>query len=360
MPVRLKAIALLTLSLFLIFTPLALAVEIVITSSPNSARQLEEFEVGFSAQGLEAGAEYYLKSRIGKEGTVPTKGETYNPETNNWLSDSTSWTSFPVGVSNGNGDLLAFIRTRPKDSTEEGVNQLTVRLRKTDSSTNLNSSPVEIEITAMVLTPTPSSAPTQTPDSSSQEATYKINEVKDEEGNLLGNVKVYLDGVYLHHYAPETLTFCDDCHCDGDVDCGFGTHTIKLEKSDYQDWSETKTFDPGDSYEVNPVMEKTSLPSESSPTPSVKVSPLPTSKSLVKKSTSSAGKVLGGETLATTSFYPWEATKEAEEEEATSSRKRVLPLVFLGLGLAILGGAAYWLWYTFYWKGIDKNQGETL
>ncbi|HUS51994.1 MAG TPA: hypothetical protein VMX77_00845, partial [Candidatus Bathyarchaeia archaeon] len=219
---------------------------------------------------------------------------------------------------------------------------------------------LSVSVQSVASTPTSflTLTPTNPTDSSQEKATYKINEVKDGEGNLLGSVKVYLDGVYLHHYAPETLTFCDSCQDENGVDCGFGTHTVKLEKSDYQDWSETKTFDPGDSHEANPVMEKISLPSESLSTPIVKASPLPTSKSLVEKSTSSAGKVLGGETLATASFYPWEATEEAEEEEATSSGKKVLPLIFLGLGLAILGSSSYWLWYTFYRKGIDKSKDE--
>jgi len=57
----------------------------------------------------------------------------------------------------------------------------------------------------------PSSPPSPSPDSTSvataQTAAYKINEVKDKNGNLLNSVKVYIDEVYTHHYTPELYHF---------------------------------------------------------------------------------------------------------------------------------------------------------
>ncbi len=332
---------------FFIFPSIFLAATITTTSSPSSVAQLEEFDIGFSAQEIEADTDYYLKVRIGKEGTTPTKGETYNPSTSSWLSDSSAWTGFPTATSNGNGDLSATVRARAKTSAEEGVNQLFIRLRKVGSTTNLDSSPVELEITASVITPTPTPTPTTAP--AEEKATYKINEVKDDDGNTLSSVKIYVDGTYLHHYAPETITFCNGCQCDTYVNCGFGSHTIKLEKSGYEDWSETKTLNSGHSHEVNPVMTAVSSSGDSTTTPTPIQTPTPkptTQKTPAPKS--SPGEILGEKT-DTTSFFPWEATEEGEEEkEATSSKKGILPLVFLGSGLAVLGGAAYWAWYNLY------------
>jgi len=104
--------------------------------------------------------------------------------------------------------------------------------------------------------PTPTSTPTFTPTPTPAKAIYQINEVKNENGDILSSVKIYIDDQYIHHYAPETLEFCDGCYCDDDkeVGCGFGDHTIRLEKNGYQDWSEVKAINTGDSYVVDPVM----------------------------------------------------------------------------------------------------------
>lgn len=101
----------------------------------------------------------------------------------------------------------------------------------------------------------PTEVPTNTPTTEEQhKATYIINEAKDENGNTLSSVKIYIDNVYVHHYAPETLTFCSDCNCNGYVDCKFGNHTVKLEKSGYESWSETVDITQGSSLQANPVL----------------------------------------------------------------------------------------------------------
>ena len=192
-------------------------------------------------------------------------------------------------------------------------------------------------------TPTPSPILTTSPTPSPATATYKINEVKDEDGNVLSSVKVYVDGVYVHHYAPETLKFCDGCQCDTYVDCGFGEHTIKLEKSGYENWSKTIMVDSEYSEEVDPVMslssDSTSLPSSSISTPSpepVKVS-----------GATLLGKILGEEGTSPAGLYPWEATGEAESQEATeASRAKFIPRLFLGLGLVFLFVSGVYLWYN--------------
>jgi len=163
-------------------------------------------------------------------------------------------------------------------------------------------------------------------------ATYKINDVKDEDGNTLSSVEVYVDEIYLHHYAPETLTFCDGCQCDSYVDCDFGEHTIKLEKSGYENWMEIKTISVGDSYEVNPVMN--SVDSNSSPQPSSILNP--SLKPIKVIGVTLSGEILGEESTPG-GFYPWEATEEAESQEATENAKiKSLPKIISVLGIIFL------------------------
>ena len=109
---------------------------------------------------------------------------------------------------------------------------------------------------AITVTPTPSPTKMPTPSPGPAKAIYQINEVKNEKGEALSSVKIYVDNQYIHHYAPEVLEFCNSCYCDNDkkVACGFGEHSIRLEKNGYQDWEETKVVRAGDFYPVNPVM----------------------------------------------------------------------------------------------------------
>jgi len=124
---------------------------------------------------------------------------------------------------------------------------------------------------AITATPTPSPTKMPTPSPEPAKATYQINEVKNEKGEALSSVKIYVDDQYIHHYAPEVLEFCNSCYCDDDkkVACGFGEHVIRLEKNGYQDWEETKEIKAGDAYLVNPVM--VFLPS---PTPTPTATPV--------------------------------------------------------------------------------------
>jgi len=185
-------------------------------------------------------------------------------------------------------------------------------------------------------TPTPLSTPVPT----LMAATYKINDVKDEDGNTLSNVEVYVDEIYLHHYAPETLTFCDGCHCDSYVDCGFGEHTIRLKKSGYEDWTEIKTISVGNSYEVNPVISFVDSDSSTATSPQSSSTLIPSPKPIKVIGATFSGEILGEESTPD-GFYPWEATKEGESQEATENAKiKSLPKIIFVLGLILLLSAA--------------------
>jgi len=197
-------------------------------------------------------------------------------------------------------------------------------------------------------TPTPISTPTDTPTSSTK-ATYKINEAKDENGDILSAVKIYVDDVYIHHYPPETLEFCDGCKCDNDVDCDFGEHKIKLEKSGYQDWIQVITINAGDSYEKNPIMKKimpTSTPTPTfspSLTPTVISTPTLTLTSTPTLTSSPSGEILGIEKEASQMI----ASSPSVSKEASTAPKLSPPFwskILIGLGISLMVGASYPFW----------------
>jgi len=159
-----------------------------------------------------------------------------------------------------------------------------------DLSWSQGNSNIMIAITS-TASPTISLAPTQTPTITQTPTTsqlpksiYKINTVKDSDGASISNIKIYVDGSYTHHYAPESIIFCNDCHCDdnNEISCGFGSHTISLIKEGYVEWKEQKTFNSGDMLETNPIISKIAeavlSPSNSSSTPN-SPTPTPTSSS---------------------------------------------------------------------------------
>lgn len=209
-------------------------------------------------------------------------------------------------------------------------------------------------------TPTPSPTPTSVP-----KAVYKINEVKDNQGNKISNAKVYLDGVYLHHYAPEILVFCQGCKCDTYVDCEFGKHRVELQKDGYYEWSEEIEIKPGDNLEVNPVMEKeevfapastpTPLPLPLTPTPTREVSStLSPVLSLNSNLSSQEGEVLGKQ-AESIDFYPLEKdiNKESSSEEALNPKN---PTNKLGKIMILFGAFCFLVasFLSFVYQGKIK------
>ena len=88
----------------------------------------------------------------------------------------------------------------------------------------------------------------------SEKAYVHILQAVDAAGVELSRASVYVDGVDLHHWTPEDLTFCVGCKCDTYVDCGPGVHTISVRKTGYIDWSKTVTIELGKEYTYTPVL----------------------------------------------------------------------------------------------------------
>jgi len=211
-------------------------------------------------------------------------------------------------------------------------------------------------------TPSPTPSPTSSPTQSSEKpkATLKINDARDQNDNVItGATKIYIDGNYTGNYAPETYTFCDDCKCgSNNVPCGFGSHTIKVEKTGYKDWTKTIDISAGNNYEETPILTLTTPTPTPTPKPSAtpKISPTPspnsentiqTSESALTLNSSPEPMVLG-----------LESSKREEEKKASSddSYFNFAAVFFIIAGLSFLSAASYA--YFKSKKKKEENQSE--
>jgi hypothetical protein len=223
-------------------------------------------------------------------------------------------------------------------------------------------------------TPTPEPTPTEgvpteggpTPTSPPKTATYKINEVHDEENNVLSQVEIYVDDQYIHHWAPEVLTFGEGRFCDEDqkVSCEFGEHIIRLTKKNFADWEETKNITGGGYHEPTIILKalSTPTPEPASPTPTSIPTPTPIPTQTLSRSQSSPSasfeeSVFQDLSPAGTSSFP--LVKGATDPEAAgevlgeSRHMDSLPLVLIASGLVLVIAA-----FFFAKKNFKKESPE--
>ncbi len=157
---------------------------------------------------------------------------------------------------------------RSSDGSSSWVNNLDWTKGSTNYLITTIPSPTE--------TPTATETPTSSPTPS--KSIYKINKPKDENGQELSSVEIYVDSIYTHHKDNEILEFCNGCFCDSGkaISCGYGQHTIKLTKSGYSDWSEIRNFTEGSNHEITPILTKISTPTSTTSTQTPTSSPSPT------------------------------------------------------------------------------------
>lgn len=169
-------------------------------------------------------------------------------------------------------------KTYSRQPDGSGAFALTDPTKNTNNQTPPSPTPTPTEASTPTPTPTPTQTPTSTP--TPAKSIYKINKPKDQNGQLISSVKIYVDNLYTHHEDDETLEFCDGCFCDDAkiIQCGYGEHTIKLTKTEYSDWSELRNFIQGASYEITPILTKISSEptTASTPTPTLTSTPTPT------------------------------------------------------------------------------------
>ncbi len=181
-----------------------------------------------------------------------------------------------------------------------------------------------------ILTPSPTISPT------SPKAVYKINQPKDNDGNDLSSVKIYVDGNYTHHEDEEVLQFFDGHKCSSDVLCGLGTHTISLKKDGFSTWEDTQDLLAGVNLEVNPVLDKlsTALPTASptvSPISTKTPKPTPTKTPSPTDVAASESAVLGiHESFLKTTDPSQEAIQKSE------GKAPILPIILVFAGLCFI------------------------
>ncbi len=250
------------------------------------------------------------------------------------VSDQTNFLD-QVAYGDKNNDLIAPASGQTAGRSQDGTGNWLLFCTPTKGASNNEAVPCS---SPPAFSPSPSASPVSA-------ATYKIGEVKDKNGNKLANVKIYIDGLYTNHYAPETFTFCDGCQVGG-----FGRHTIKLEKNGYEEWLDVREITAGNLYEVNPVMNALAIsPSplvntsvSPSVTPTPKMATLAVSPSPLKPASPSPLPFLLPSAEALVSFSPLtEASRPAEVlgEETHFNKKLLLPFALIGLGLLFLGVA---------------------
>ena len=224
-------------------------------------------------------------------------------------------------------------------------------------------------------TPTTEPTVTETPaPTAASSATLKVKEVKNEDGEILSNVKIYIDSVYTHHYAPEDFTFCEDCKCikcDNQIDLKFGSYTVKLEKGGYKDWSETKDIQSGNTVEIDAVLKKEDT-STNTPTVTKKPTSTPTKKETIKSAKTTNQPMIGSEgeiniddENLVLGINEEIGIENLENQEGVSDKGGKIPLtagVFIAGGLVLVTAAAYPSFKTklLAWrmKGETKNESE--
>ncbi len=153
----------------LAFPSSVLAATVSITSIPSDLTALTSFTLSASASGLIPNAPYFAKIRLGVSITSLTKGQTFNSSNdspNDWLSDTDSYSLFSQIITDGFGNWSGDAIGRPSESSSVGDNYVVLRLRRTDNSTNYDSSGVLVHVSpAPTSMPTPTPTPTNTPTS---------------------------------------------------------------------------------------------------------------------------------------------------------------------------------------------------
>jgi len=134
--------------------------KITILNSQQQVNKNEQFNVTFDVSlDTPSSDTYYTKGRIGSSSASLNQGETFNPVTNNWLSDTTSWNNFPILSFSNSLIATSSMTLRTKSSAISGNNLLIIRMNK--NSTSYDSSAT----TLLVLDSLPTSAPISIPTS---------------------------------------------------------------------------------------------------------------------------------------------------------------------------------------------------
>ncbi|MDP2671652.1 MAG: lamin tail domain-containing protein [bacterium] len=129
------------------FSKQALASSLPAPTVPDTVKATENFTVSFSLS-LDPNYNYYAKVRLGTETSNLKYGQTYNSASDQWLTDSDAWTSFPVFTTNSAGTLSASLTAKTSSNVVLGSNLIRIAVRRTDTKTTLQSETANINVEA--------------------------------------------------------------------------------------------------------------------------------------------------------------------------------------------------------------------
>ncbi len=363
-----------------------------IVNFPSEIRMNQQGTVSFSGT-FDLNSQYYAKVRLGKNNSF-TKAETYNPVTSQWLSDSGEWNSFPVFTTDDSGKLSSEpfnLTWRAKDTTEVGINQLSIRIRKVGTTDNQDSSPAPVDIKILITDPSPSLSPL--PSSSPNPSSSPIGNPSKDISNIFINevmacpesggsewVELYNNdsgvdlttwlirdstdsnkkefSIHINSRSYAKIETSDFLNNDGDS-VRLMVEDVQKDSMSYEScekghsWS--KVNDSWCQTEPTPEGQNSScLASTTSASPSPSLSPLPTNSNLsslpspkLKTNLSSAKKIFeeasfSGEVFGASVSGVQESPKpENKDEKATRKFDFWLPVSLVGAGLLLIIGAGF-------------------
>ncbi len=142
-----------TIFVFLLTAGNAFAAEsLEIVDLPTQIQAGTSFDISVEIAAVPS-TSYYIKSRGGAALNNLIKVSTYNSVTKTWLTDTSSWTKFPTITTDGQGLWQGKLTVKFTNTASNGVSYVLIRLRKTDTQTNLDSPAKEIVVTAAVAQP---------------------------------------------------------------------------------------------------------------------------------------------------------------------------------------------------------------
>lgn len=146
-------------------------INLEIVDIPDEVTLDKEFNVGVEVAASPSST-YYVKVRAGDSLTSLRSALTYQTSTKTWLSDTNSWSKFPVFETDSNGFWEGVMKAKFKSSATLGENLLLLRIRKIETSKNLDSATKEI----IVVENTQPSLPINTNQTVSNSIKVTLNE----------------------------------------------------------------------------------------------------------------------------------------------------------------------------------------
>lgn len=128
----------------------------------------DAFTVTASMSGAVSASAYFLKCRIGSNGSSLSDGQTYNGQTTQWLDDSGSngaWIDMPQITTDGDGVWQGSVQCRIKNSASDEVKLIFIRacLNSSNSCGTSFQSANSLTVNPIMPTATPTLIPTNTP-----------------------------------------------------------------------------------------------------------------------------------------------------------------------------------------------------